>query len=257
MPAGNTSRQQREAGQDQRVRMIPFPSGAGLDGGPDPRPGPGSALLALARDLTRRLADRAQPARPAASEPVTGPELGAWLRAQRQARGWAAREMARRLIAAGRAAGDTSIPSLDTMCRNIRRWEHGPNTITERYKMHYCRALGIHPTQFGPAQHPALPAALAALLTRWLEPPAAPGPGAQDGPPAPPVPAAGRPSELDALRAAWGDLYDITATAARLRARRRDGTGPALAADTTAQLNTAIRADWATASRPDPAPAPP
>lgn len=227
------------------ARMVPFPSGAGLDGRADPRTAPAPALLVLARGLARRLADRAQPARPATSEPVTGPELGAWLRAQRQARGWATPEMARRLIAAGRAADDKSMPSLDAMCRNVRRWESGPNSITERYKMHYCRALGIHPAQFGPGQHPALPAALAALLTRWLEPPAGPG-AAADPPPSPPQASAARlPSELDALQAVWGDLYDITAARARFRARRRDGTGSALAADTPAQLNTAIRADWA------------
>src|SRR4051794_27189045 len=68
-------------------------------------PGPGRVLLALARDLT----SRAQAAR-AAAEPVTGPELGAWLRAQREARTWTQDEMARRITAAARAAGDTSLP---------------------------------------------------------------------------------------------------------------------------------------------------
>ena len=70
-------------------------------------------------------------------------DLGAWLRGHRQARGWTNRDMASRIIDAGQAVGDKSMPSLDTMCRNVRRWERGHGSITERYKLHYCRALGI------------------------------------------------------------------------------------------------------------------
>jgi transcriptional regulator with XRE-family HTH domain len=81
-------------------------------------------------------------------------ELGAWLRQQREARGWARREMARRLIQAGHDAGDTAIPGIDSMCTYIRRWEqdHG---LTERYKLYYCTALAIPVSQFGqtPAGH--------------------------------------------------------------------------------------------------------
>ncbi len=51
--------------------------------------------------------------------------LAAWLRQQREARGWSRREMARQLIQAGRAADDTSIPGMDSMCHNIHRWERG------------------------------------------------------------------------------------------------------------------------------------
>ena len=76
-------------------------------------------------------------------------DLGAWLRGHRQAHGWTNRDMASRIIEAGHAAGDKSMPSLDTMCRNIRRWERGHGSITERYKLHYCRALGVPPAQFG------------------------------------------------------------------------------------------------------------
>jgi hypothetical protein len=108
-------------------------------------PGPGRVLLALARDLT----GRAQAAR-AAAEPVTGPELGAWLRAQR----------------------DTSLPGTSSLAHNIYRWERGKHHLTDRYRLYYCRALGITPRDFGPAGHP-LP-------------------------------------ELDALRLGWGDAYDIT-----------------------------------------------
>ncbi len=85
---------------------------------------------------------------------MTG-DLGAWLREHRQAHGWTNSDMASRIIEAGRAAGDKSLPSLDTMCRNVRRWERGHGSITERYKLCYCRALGIPPAQFGSA--PAAP----------------------------------------------------------------------------------------------------
>ena len=78
-------------------------------------------------------------------------DLGAWLRGHRQAHGWTNRDMASRIIEAGQAVGDKSMPSLDTMCRNVRRWERGHGSITERYKLHYCRALGIPPAQFGTA----------------------------------------------------------------------------------------------------------
>jgi tetratricopeptide (TPR) repeat protein len=81
--------------------------------------------------------------------------LGAWLRGHRQAHSWTNRDMARRIIDAGQTAGDKSMPSLDTMCRNVRRWERGHGSITERYKLHYGRALGIPPAQFGTA--PAVP----------------------------------------------------------------------------------------------------
>jgi transcriptional regulator with XRE-family HTH domain len=75
--------------------------------------------------------------------------LGAWLRQQREARGWSKREQARLLIQAGRDAGDTAMPSVEDMTRNIRRWEHGGNEPTERYKLYYCKALEIPATEYG------------------------------------------------------------------------------------------------------------
>ena len=75
-------------------------------------------------------------------------ETAAWLRQQREDRGWPKAEMARRLVQAGRAAGDTAIPELSGMLHNIHRWER-EGGISERHKLHYCRALGIHPSQFG------------------------------------------------------------------------------------------------------------
>jgi hypothetical protein len=79
-------------------------------------------------------------------------ELGTWLRQQREARSWTKREMARQLTQAGRAAGDKSVPGMDSMCHNIHRWEGGQGGLTERYKLHYCQALGIPPSQFGAEQ---------------------------------------------------------------------------------------------------------
>ena len=72
---------------------------------------------------------------------------GAWLRQQRQARGWPIPEMARHLREAAKAVGDTlpANPGLFTM---IRRWENGAG-VSERYRLHYCRAVGITPEQFG------------------------------------------------------------------------------------------------------------
>jgi hypothetical protein len=75
--------------------------------------------------------------------------LSVWLRQQREARGWSGREQARRLIRVGRDAGDTAMPSLETMCRNVRRWERGHGGITERYKLHYCKTFEIPVTGFG------------------------------------------------------------------------------------------------------------
>jgi transcriptional regulator with XRE-family HTH domain len=84
--------------------------------------------------------------------------LGAWLRQQREARSWSQREMARQLIQAGRDTGDTSMPGIDSVCHNIHRWERGQGGLTERYKLHYCRALGIPSAQFGNQQVPPDPA---------------------------------------------------------------------------------------------------
>ncbi|MGD0246941.1 MAG: helix-turn-helix transcriptional regulator [Streptosporangiaceae bacterium] len=78
-----------------------------------------------------------------------GPALGEWLRRQRQARAWSRAEMARQLIKAARASGDTSLPGIDSICHNIYRWERGTVGLTERYRLYYCVALGLSPDDFG------------------------------------------------------------------------------------------------------------
>jgi transcriptional regulator with XRE-family HTH domain len=75
--------------------------------------------------------------------------LGRWLRLQREACGLARREMARRLIQAGRAAGDASVPGIESMYQNIRRWENGEFALTERYRLYYCEVFGITAAEFG------------------------------------------------------------------------------------------------------------
>jgi len=109
-------------------------------------------------------------------------ELAGWLRRQRQARGWPIAEMARQLRRAAADGGDHTMPGGTAMCRNIRRWENGNGGISERHKLHYCRALDISPEEFGPtpptpaASHPEITAALpvapltAAFVTGQLVP---------------------------------------------------------------------------------------
>jgi hypothetical protein len=102
----------------------------------------------------------APPAGPPPQPADSAGTLGAWLRWQRQSRGWSAAEMARRLRHAGRAAGDNQLPRPAILASYIRRWEHATITPTERYRLHYCAALGIRPPTFGlaPAIHHAQPA---------------------------------------------------------------------------------------------------
>ena len=75
--------------------------------------------------------------------------LGAWLREQREARSWSRREQARRLIQAGREAGDTAMPGITSVYHNIERWERGPGGPSDRYKLYYCKVLGVTAADFG------------------------------------------------------------------------------------------------------------
>ena len=64
--------------------------------------------------------------------------------------------MARQLIKAARAAGDTSVPSADNISHNIYRWERGAVAPAERYKLYYCGAFAIPFGQFGSSPPSAL-----------------------------------------------------------------------------------------------------
>ena len=75
--------------------------------------------------------------------------VSAWLRQQRQARSWPISEMGRRLREAARDNGDTTVPGGQAICRSIRRWESGRGGVSERYRLHYCKALDIPPGEFG------------------------------------------------------------------------------------------------------------
>jgi hypothetical protein len=63
-------------------------------------------------------------------------------------------EMGRQLCMAAKANGDSTVPRGEAMCRNIRRWESGHGGVSERYMLHYCKALSISPQMFGPALRP-------------------------------------------------------------------------------------------------------
>jgi hypothetical protein len=96
------------------------------------------------------------------------PELAAWLRQQRQARGWNVPELARQMRRAAGASGDT-LPGSNCLWTVIRRWEHNGG-VSERYRLHFCKTFGITPAQFGP-QAASLPSevtdsARALLLSR-------------------------------------------------------------------------------------------
>ncbi len=62
--------------------------------------------------------------------------------------------MARQLIKAARATGDTSVPSADNISNNIYRWERGAVAPAQRYKLHYCSAFAR------PAAGPSAPSAV-------------------------------------------------------------------------------------------------
>jgi transcriptional regulator with XRE-family HTH domain len=78
--------------------------------------------------------------------------LGAWLRGQRLARGWSKAEMSRQLHRAGKAKDDHTVPRTAILASYVRRWETNQHHLTERYRLLYCTALGIPPSQFGPAE---------------------------------------------------------------------------------------------------------
>jgi hypothetical protein len=61
--------------------------------------------------------------------------------------------MRRRLREAARQAND-KLPDNDCLTVMIYRWEDDRSGISERYRLHYCRALGIPPAAFGKSPPP-------------------------------------------------------------------------------------------------------
>jgi transcriptional regulator with XRE-family HTH domain len=97
-------------------------------------------------------------------------DLGTWLRAQREERGWSRSETARRLIAAARETGDASLPDAETVRGYVYRWERGKTqALSERYVLYYCRALSIKPAQFGPQRQHRPRGPLVALVLQAVE----------------------------------------------------------------------------------------
>jgi hypothetical protein len=96
------------------------------------------------------------------SDDLIAAGLGTWLRDQREERGWSRAGLARRLIAAARAAGDQSMPGADSMCHNICRRERGLAGLSERHRLNCCRAFGIRPAGFGPTRPGLVPLPAAA-----------------------------------------------------------------------------------------------
>jgi transcriptional regulator with XRE-family HTH domain len=77
------------------------------------------------------------------------PDLGPWLRQQREQRSWTRNEMARRLIKVAQVSGDTAMPAPEDVTANIYRWERGTVSPSDRYRLYYCHTLGIPPDRFG------------------------------------------------------------------------------------------------------------
>jgi hypothetical protein len=57
--------------------------------------------------------------------------------------------MARQLIRATHAAGDTAMPAACDVAASIYRHERGTISPSDRYRLYYCHALGIPPGRFG------------------------------------------------------------------------------------------------------------
>jgi tetratricopeptide (TPR) repeat protein len=74
-------------------------------------------------------------------------QTGAWLRRERESRGWDRPEMARQLIAAARSRGAGQMPGVKSLTHNIYRWEGGDG-VSQRYMLAYCAAFGIEPADF-------------------------------------------------------------------------------------------------------------
>ncbi len=98
---------------------------------------------------------------------------GAWMRLHRQARGWSVPELRRQLREAAKGAGDT-LPGNECLGVMIRRWEKDSGGVSERYRLHYCRALGIPIQDFGTAPPPVQAGVSRSVPARAIPVPAAP-----------------------------------------------------------------------------------
>lgn len=78
--------------------------------------------------------------------------LSAWLREQRLERGWSVAEMGRQIQHAAKASNDHTVPRAAILASYVRRWEAAKIAPTERYRLHYCKALNIAPAEFRPSQ---------------------------------------------------------------------------------------------------------
>src|SRR5215469_4952398 len=78
--------------------------------------------------------------------------LSTWLHEQRLAQGWSVAEMGRQIQHAAKASNDHTVPGAAILASYVRRWEAAKIAPTERYRLHYCKALGIQPAAFGPPQ---------------------------------------------------------------------------------------------------------
>ncbi len=97
---------------------------------------------------------------------TASPDLGGWLRRQREQRRWTRPEMARQIIKAARSHGDTTMPSAGNLTHNLYRWERGDNGISERYRLYCSEILGIPPGRLGaPAQAAAGDKVIAIMIT--------------------------------------------------------------------------------------------
>ena len=83
------------------------------------------------------------------------PDLGPWLRQQRENKSWSRNEMARRLIRTALVTGDTGMPAVQDVAASIYRWERGTVTPGDRYRLYYCHSLGIPPDRFGDPEYDA------------------------------------------------------------------------------------------------------
>lgn len=76
--------------------------------------------------------------------------LADWLQRERTKRRWTAAEMARKLREAADAIGMPGIPQVHVLMSYVSRWEWQYCGVSERYRLLYCAAFGIAPSNFGP-----------------------------------------------------------------------------------------------------------